>query len=634
MKRRQTVQTRLKLWRLNATALLLTGILAACSSVAPTDPSVPPDNATEAEAPTIDITGPSNGATVSQEDVLLTGVLNDAVTSMSYVVNGGQVWPVEFSENEYAFPVNDIVEGKNEIEVTVENADGETTVVVLVINYDPSSEGEVADTFYVSNNGPDSAGEVDTFEGAFNLESTFLVGNNEGVELDRFGDLYQAGSTKSGPSIRAISQIYTRPNGDYDPGRDREIEGPATRLVEPKGIEIAEEAGYIFVADNGEVINSDNLKVFNTLNDGNVAPVGTTNLAIKPWDLAYDEAGDRLFVALTDGTVAVFDRYVQGGFGRDGPDTILTPVDRLGKKISFNLHGIAYNANLDALVVTDVGIATTSDQEDFDTDGAIYVIHDVSDEDGNVIPGRVIKGPDTLLGNPVDVVLNGTEARVAEAAGDKLLVFKDVFFAPSGNVAADTAVDESKPASIVVSPDEFENRPDEPNEPDQPSQGQETAKRAISYIDPDTDTLTANPNVTSDSSCENPDQFDTQSVSNFGDGSTNVHLAGCLLSDRNDNSSRADTTASYETSGVGGIYSCPDPDRDGPKTSTALDTDGDGLNDRCTLEGYESDSLEYHARFLSEITGSQIVVFCADANANGCADERVRSRAEINWRGR
>lgn len=634
MKRNRSFRLRLVLWRINAAALLLTGILAACSGATPTGPDNPPDNATEAEAPTIDITGPSDGATVSQKDFLVTGVLNDAVTSMNYVVNGGQVWPVEFSENEYAFPVNDIVEGENVIEVTVENADGETVVVVFIINYDPSSEGEVADTFYVSNSGPDNTGEVDAFEGEFDQQSTFLVGNNEGVELDRFGDLYQAGSTDSGPSIRAISQAFTRINGDYDPGRDREIKGAATRLVTPKGIEIAEEAGYIFVADNGEVINSDNLKVFNTLNDGNVAPVATTNLPIKPWDLAYDEASDRLFVALTDGTVAVFDRYAQGGFGRNGPDTILTPVDRLGKKISFNLHGVAYNANLDALVVTDVGIATTPDQEGSGADGAIYIIHDASKEDGNVIPGRVISGPDTLLGNPVDVILNGTEARVAEAAGDKLLVFEDVFFAPSGNVAADVAADESKPASLVVSPEEFENRPEEPEQPDQPGQDQDVARRAVSYINPDTDTLTANPDVDGNSSCENPNNFDTQSTSGFDDGSTSVHVAGCLLSDGNDDSSRVDVTASYEASGVGGIYACPDPDGDGPKTATATDTNVDGLNDRCTLSGYEPDGLEYHARFLSGISGSQVVVFCADANTNGCADERVRSRSEINWRNR
>ena len=98
--------------RLAFLTLLLTGVLTACSGTpapAPSEPPLPP------EAPSIDITGPSDGATVSQVDFLLTGVLNDAVTSMSYVVNGGQVWPVVFAENAYAFPVNDVVEGENVI---------------------------------------------------------------------------------------------------------------------------------------------------------------------------------------------------------------------------------------------------------------------------------------------------------------------------------------------------------------------------------------------------------------------------------------------------------------------------------------------------------------------------------------
>ncbi len=623
--RPQTSKLRQRFSRLNFLPLLLVAVLAACSGGGtPQQPVEPP---ADPNAPFIDITGPSDGATVSQDDFLLTGVLNDAVTSMNYVVNGGQVWPVEFTENEYAFPVNDVVAGENTIEVTVANANGETVVVVLVVNLDPNSVGEIADTFYVSNNGPENAGEVSTFDGAFALESTFLTGNNTGVALDRFGDLYQAGHTASSSSIRAVSQVFTRPDGDFDEGRDREIAGPATRLIEPKGIAIAETAGYIFVADNGAVINSDNIIVFNTLNDGNVAPVATTKLAIKPWDLVYDENGDRLFVALTDGTVAVFDRYVQGGFGRNGPDTILTPVDRLGTKISRDLHGIAYNANLDALVITDIGIKTTPDQPGFASDGAIYVLHDVSDEDGDVIPGRIIEGPATLLGNPADVILNGTEARVAEKAGDKLLVFEDIFFALSGDVAPDAVVDNTKPESLVLSLDKFETRPDEPTPPGQPGQGGATARQAISYLNPG-----ENADVDAESSCVTPDKFDTQSVVSFGDGSTNVQISGCLLGTRDDNSDRVDTTASYETSGVGGIYSCPDPDGAGPKTSTATDTDGNGLNNLCTLSGYETNSLEYQVRTLSEIAGAQVVLFCSDANANGCADERVRSRVEINWR--
>ena len=609
--------------RLAALVLILITLLAACSGTpapAPSEPPPPP------EAPSIDITGPSDGAVVSQDDVLVTGVLNDAVTEMNYVVNGGQVWPVEFAENTYAFPLEDLTLGENVVQVTVINADGEETVVRIILNYDPASAGEVAETFYVSNNGPANAGQVNTFSGAYSPESTFLAGNNTGIALDRFGDLYQAGNTAGGPSVRAISEIFTRPNGDFDPQRDREILGSATRLVEPKGMDIAEAGGYLFVADNGAFINTDNVVVFNTLNDGNVAPVATTKLAVKPWDLVYDEGDDRLFVSLTDGTVAVFDRYVGGGFGRTGPDTILVPADRLGEQISTNLRGIDYNANLDALVITDVGTRTTPEQEGFAEDGAIYVIHDASAEDGTVIPGRILEGPATLLGNPLDVVLNGTEARVAEKAGDKLLVFNDIFFARSGDVAPDVAVTNTKPESVVLSPDEFDPRPDTPEPPGGPGQGGNSARQAVSYLSPE-----ANDNVEPDSSCLTPDRFDTQAVVSFDDGSTNVLVLGCLLAVSGNNGSRVDGTASFETTGVGGVYSCPDPDGSGPKTSTATDTDGDGLNNLCTVSGFEPNSTEYGVRLLSEIAGAQVILFCPDANANGCADERVRSRIEINW---
>ena len=444
-----------RLWSLLVTLILLVGVLAACSG-APT-PGPDPD------APAINITGPSEESVVSQDNVVVTGVLNDNVTAMNYSLNGGQGQDVTFSDNEYAFPITGLLNGKNEITVTVSNADGDTVVVIIIIIFNPDAGGDMADTFYVSNNGPQNAGEVDTFDEDFDQQNTFFSGNNEGVELDRFGDLYHAGDGDNGPSIRIISQFYLREGGSFDPGQDREIKGDRTGLVAPKGIDLAEDEGFILVADFGAEPGSDNLKIFNTSDGGNVSPVGTTDLSVKPWDVAYDGESDRLFVALTDGTVAVFDRYLQqGDFGSDGPDAVLTPVDRRGDKISDNLHGIAYDALKDALVVTDVGDAAVAD------DGGIYVIHDAGKagkRDGKVIPGRTIFGPDTLLGNPVDIILNGDEARVTEKAGDKLLVFDNIFYGKSGEVEPDLAVNETKPESIVAARDDYDAKPGQPNPP-------------------------------------------------------------------------------------------------------------------------------------------------------------------------
>ena len=445
-KRKQASFRRLGL----AVLVLLTVLFTACSSGPGT-----------AQPDLINITGPADGATVSQDNVTVTGVLEDGVTSMSYQLNGGQVWPVEFANNEYAFPVAGLVEGENTIRVTVGNADGDSVVIIIIIIFNPGAGGDVADTFYVSNNGPQNAGEVDTFDEDYDLQDTFFSGNNEGVEIDRFGDLYHAGDGDNGPSIRIISQFYLREDGSYDPDVDREIRGDQTGLVAPKGIDLAEKANYILVADFGADPGNQNIKIFNTSDDGNVPPTATTNLPVKPWDLVYDEDGDRLFVSLTDGTVAVFDRYLQqNDFGSDGPDTIITPADRRGNKISDNLHGIDYDKNLDALVVTDVGDAAV------DNDGAIYVIHDASNENGNVIPGRVISGQGTMLGNPVDVIINGQEARVMEKARDQLLVFNNIFFGKSGDVEPDLAVNEMKPESIVAAMDDYDDKPGRPDRPD------------------------------------------------------------------------------------------------------------------------------------------------------------------------
>ena len=74
-------------------------------------------------------------------------------------------------------------------------------------------------------------------------------------------------------------------------------------LLNPKGIAVSKASGHIIVANNG----ANALSVFGSAAAGNTAPVATTPLPGNPWDVAYDEDGDRLFVALVNGTVAVID---------------------------------------------------------------------------------------------------------------------------------------------------------------------------------------------------------------------------------------------------------------------------------------------------------------------------------------
>ena len=163
---------------------------------------------------------------------------------------------------------------------------------------------------------------------------------------------------------------------------------------------------------------------------------------------------------------------------------------------------------------------------------------------------------------------------------------------------------------------------------------------AAPYINRDTDLATENVDVNMDSSCGRPDLEDTQALSDSGQVNRNVHIDACLFGA--DGEAELDGQATFESSGVGFISACPDPDTDmdganGPKTATASDTDGDTLNDRCVQSGYEEKDdvrgdREFHARFNSDAeTGVQTVVFCHDSNGDGCADETVTRTIAITW---
>lgn len=303
---------------------------------------------------------------------------------------------------------------------------------------------------YVSNNGAGNVGEVDRVNGIFAGQRRFLAGNNEGVDLDILGNLYQAGDVTPGAgTIRVISQIGNRSDNDsFSPIRDRQLGGPQTGLVNPKGFAIAQTAGYIIVANNG----AQNLKVFGTAAGGDVPPVATNPLPANAWDVVYDENADRLFVALVNGDISVFDNYIGNGsnIGGGGISRTIIPANASGNKVSTNLHGIVYEPTLDKLVVTDVGAATAAQSPNFANDGRIYVIDNASTANGNVLPSRTIEGSRTQLGNPVDLILDGNNVQVAEKAKNQLLIFSNIFTGADGNVTPDISVPEIGPESLVA----------------------------------------------------------------------------------------------------------------------------------------------------------------------------------------
>ena len=157
--------------------------------------------------------------------------------------------------------------------------------------------------------------------------------------------------------------------------------------------------------------------------------------------------------------------------------------------------------------------------------------------------------------------------------------------------------------------------------------------RAASYINPDNGMPTDNPDVEDDSSCARPDQKDRQQLSDPGKTNRNVHNDACFLDRKGQ---KKNGPASFQSSGVGWISACPDPDGNGPEYKEESDTDGDGRTDLCFQSSYQQagkpGDLESHARLNNDSKpGTQYVVWCADADRDGCRDERVKDDIRIEW---
>ena len=170
-----------------------------------------------------------------------------------------------------------------------------------------------------------------------------------------------------------------------------------------------------------------------------------------------------------------------------------------------------------------------------------------------------------------------------------------------------------------------------------PAIGAGSAVRATAYVRNDAGLATFNPDVNPNSNCATPDYDDIQSVSGTGSTANNVHVDACLFSSAaapGATVSDVDTAVTYEIFGAGTISGCPDPDGAGPKTSVRHDHNGDGAFEHCHQSGYQSTgtgALEYHARVNSTVGGQTRVLFCADADQDGCLDEAVRSQVAVGW---
>lgn len=314
----------------------------------------------------------------------------------------------------------------------------------------------VSSKLYLSNNGTTNRGDLDTVDAAgLRPERRFVSGGNEGLDIDPLGNAFHGESSSGLASIFVINRAVARDtNTAFEAGRDGRIFTNALDL--PKRNIVVPERGALIVANyRGPAPgNAGNIVVVGTEARGSpaspVTPIASLpDLPASPWDLVYDPLTDRLFVALVDGTIAVYDTFFTTGvLGTKVPDRFITVTDNALTKVTFQCNGLAYRADSDALIITDIGTEQSS------TDGALFVILQASIASGDTPAAVGIFGSNTLLGDPTDVELDGVNVFITERRNNLLLNMGDLFGLQSGNVVPAGAGPENGPECIVVRPPE------------------------------------------------------------------------------------------------------------------------------------------------------------------------------------
>jgi uncharacterized surface protein with fasciclin (FAS1) repeats len=215
-------------------------------------------------------------------------------------------------------------------------------------------------------------------------------------------------------------------------------------LVSPKGIEIIEELDVVLVANFGAT----NIKGFSLSAEGDVAPTvfidDLGGIEGSIWDVHYAEEIDTLFATGTAGALVVYGNFSED-MGASGPTAVIYPSNADGEAVTINLHGVDYDAASDTVIVTDVGSADDA------TDGHIYAVPGASMADGNVTVSLHILGPESMLGNPVDIVWDGTGLYVAEKSNDAVLYFDGLLDMTGMMDSTPTAMIEvTKPESVAA----------------------------------------------------------------------------------------------------------------------------------------------------------------------------------------
>ncbi len=217
--------------------------------------------------------------------------------------------------------------------------------------------------------------------------------------------------------------------------------------------------GLIAVSD----ANTNRVLIYSETAGASAAPVSSLAPSpdASPWGLAYMSVTDTLFVAQSDGSVAVYELPVgAAGTNKTEPDRTFYSDFRYAARSSF--RGLAYDSRSDNLFVSDVGAVDGSESLDFASDGSVLVFTNPRIASGEVSPRSWFGGNMTGLGNPVSIHLvhySGTGELgypaglsdtlfVADEANDTVWQFTDIYNL-TGNVVPSHSVGITQPRGLT-----------------------------------------------------------------------------------------------------------------------------------------------------------------------------------------
>ena len=384
-------------------------------------------------------------------DIILTGTTlrvaeksNDAILVFTNIFDGpdGDMAPTLATTTSKPESLAQVMPAMDLMDAS-DNALTATTINGIVVSSNPSAAGPT--TGQISRSSAVLSSTLGSFDAGMSIESVTIDALGDGAVT--FDDVDSAMG-----GVLIINRLASmRDDDSYTMSQDHMIMGANTGLVTPKGVDVSSAHGLVFVAE----FNPDTpaVQVFSSCASGDVAPLLSLVASndARPWDVDYDAATDRAFVALTNGTVAVFDevtrKLMAGMTTITGEDRLITPaMSGAAVTAPTNIHGIDYDPQSDSLVISDVGSAASA------TDGKLYVIPAAGMANGLAEMSVMIAGPNSMLGNPVDLMLSNGHVYVAEKSNNVIMRFDNILNSASGDIAADYSMSYTAPESVVVVP--------------------------------------------------------------------------------------------------------------------------------------------------------------------------------------